>query len=113
VTWFANLQPARTDSQHKMDILTGLAGLLIGAVIARALTRRYAAAEMSRLQAQLQARIAHWQDEAERARANAARVGEQAAAWAAGCQQGREDVISIAHALAHYATGSGEDPTAD
>jgi hypothetical protein len=92
-----------------MDILTGLAGLLIGAVIARALTRRYAAAEMSRLRA----RIAHWQDEAERARANAARVGEQAAAWAAGCQQGREDVISIAHALAHYATGSGEDPTAD
>jgi len=95
-----------------MDILTALAGLLIGAIAARALTRGYAAAEISRLRAQLQARIAYWQDEAERARANAAQVGEQAAAWAAGCQQGREDVISIAHALAHYAARSGDGPPA-
>ena len=93
-----------------MDILIGLAGLLMGAVAARALTRGYAAAEMSRLRARLQARIDYWQDEAERARANAARVGEQAAAWAAGCQQGREDVISIAHSLAHHATESGDGP---
>jgi hypothetical protein len=88
-----------------MDILTGLAGLLIGAAAARAITRRYAAAEMRRIRAQLQERIAYWQDETERARANAARVGEQAAAWAAGCQQGREDVISIARAFARHATG--------
>jgi hypothetical protein len=95
-----------------MDILTGLAGLLTGVVAAAALTRGYAAAEMGRLRARLQARIDYWQDEAERARANAARVGDQAAAWAAGCQQGREDVISIAHALAHHATDSGDGPAA-
>jgi len=95
-----------------MDIVTGLAGLLIGAVAARAIARGYAAAEMSRLRAQLQERIAYWQDEAERARANAARVGEQAAAWAAGCQQGREDVISIARAFARHATGPGDGPAA-
>jgi hypothetical protein len=91
-----------------MAILTGLGGLLIGAIVARALTRGYAAAEMNRLRAQLQERIAYWQDEAERARANAARVGEQAAAWAAGCQQGREDVISIARAFTHHAPGPGD-----
>lgn len=83
-----------------MDIITGLAGLMIGAVAAWTFTRGHAAGEMSRLRAQLQARIAYWQDEAERARASTARVGEQAAAWAAGCQQGREDVLSLALALA-------------
>jgi hypothetical protein len=95
-----------------MEILTGLAGLMIGAVAAWAVTRGHAAGEMSQLRAQLQARIAYWLDETERARASTARVGEQAAAWAAGCQQGREDVISIVHALAHHATESGDGPAA-
>ena len=95
-----------------MDILTGLAGLMIGVVAAWAFTRGHAVGEMSQLRAQLQARIAYWQDETERARANTARVGEQAAAWAAGCQQGRKDVISIVHALAHHASESGNGPAA-
>ena len=95
-----------------MDILTGLAGLMIGAVAAWAFTLRHTAREMSQLRAQLQARIAYWQDETERARASTARVGEQAAAWAAGSQQGREEVISIVHALAHHATESGGGPAA-
>jgi hypothetical protein len=95
-----------------MDILTGLTGLIIGAVAAWGLARGHTAGKMSRLRAQLQARIDHWQDEAERARAQAARVGEQAAAWAAGCQQGREDVMSLARALAHLATGTDDGPAA-
>lgn len=95
-----------------MGILADLAWLMIGAAGAWGVTRGYAAREMSRLRAQLQARITYWQGEAERARSDAARVGERAAAWAAGCQQGREDVISLAHALAHCATGSGDDPAA-
>jgi len=95
-----------------MDILTGLAGLMIGAVAAWAFTRGHAAGELSQLRAQLQARVAYWQDETERARASTARVGERAAAWAAGCQQGREDVISIVHALAHHATEADSGPAA-
>jgi chitodextrinase len=95
-----------------MDIVTGLAGLMIGAVAAWKLRRGCTAGEMSQLRAQMHARIAYWQEETERARANAARVHEQAAAWAAGSQQGREDVISIVHALAHHATGSGDGPAA-
>jgi hypothetical protein len=95
-----------------MAILTGLAGLMIGAMAAWALARGRAAGKMSRLRAQMQARIDHWQDEAERARARAARVGDQAAAWAAGCQQGREDVMSLARALAHLAAGTDDGPAA-
>jgi hypothetical protein len=95
-----------------MDILTGLTGLMIGAVVAWGLARGLTAGKMSRLRAQLQARIDHWQDETERARAHAARVGEQAAAWAAGCQQGREDVMSLARALAHLASGTDDGPAA-
>jgi uncharacterized small protein (DUF1192 family) len=95
-----------------MDILTGFAGLMVGAVAAWAFTRGHAAGKLSQLQTQLQARIAYWQDETERARANTARVGEHAAAWAAGYQEGREGVISVVHALAHHATESGDGPAA-
>ena len=83
-----------------MGILTGLAGLVIGAVAAWQLARGYAAADMNRLRTQLEERIGFWQGETERARANAAQVTERTAAWVAGCQQGREDVISVARALA-------------
>src|SRR5215471_19747658 len=89
-----------------MDILTGLAWLMIGAVGAWGVTRGHAVRQIRRLRTQLQARVGYWQDEAERARAQAARVGEQAAAWTAGCQQGREDVMSLARALAHLGTGT-------
>ncbi|HTZ22527.1 MAG TPA: hypothetical protein VMC83_00900 [Streptosporangiaceae bacterium] len=92
---------AQIDSGREMDIVAGLIGLMMGAAAAWGLARRYTGREMGQLQAQLRARIDYWQDEAERAKANAARVGEQAAAWAAGCQQGREDVMSLARALTH------------
>ena len=95
-----------------MDILAGLAGLVAGAVMAWQLVRWRAAAELSRLRAQMDERIGYWQDEAERARAHAARTGEQAAAWAAGCQQGREEVMSLARALAHLPAGTDDDPAA-
>lgn len=52
--------------------------------------------------------IGYWQDQAERARANAARVAEQTAAWVAGCHEGREDVLSLARALARHGSGAGE-----
>jgi hypothetical protein len=79
-----------------MEIVVGLAGLLTGAAVAWRLAWWRAAAETSRLQA----RIGYWRDEADRAKASAARAAEQAAAWAAGCRQGREDVLSLALALA-------------
>jgi hypothetical protein len=81
-TLSAGLQRAQTGRRHEMEILAGLTGLMIGGAAAWELARRHAAGEMSRLRAQLQEQIGYWQDEAERARANAARVSEKAAAWA-------------------------------
>jgi hypothetical protein len=91
-----------------MDIVTGLAGLLIGASAACLVTWRSATAEMSRLRARLEERVSFWQGETERARASAAQVTERTAAWVAGCEQGREDVLSLARALAaQEPTGPG------
>jgi chromosome segregation ATPase len=95
-----------------MDILAGLTGLVIGAVAAWQLTKGRAAVQMSRLRAQLQEQIRNWQDETERARASAARLSEQTAAWIAGCQQGREDVLSLTRALSQQATRVDDDPAA-
>jgi hypothetical protein len=39
--------------------------------------------------------VNHWQEAAARANAEAARVAREADAFKAGCQSGREDVISI------------------
>jgi hypothetical protein len=89
-----------------MEVVAGLAGLLIGAVAAWVRTRAGAAAEASR-QAHLAARIGYWQDEAERAKASAARAEERAAAWAAGYQQGREDTLALARAIADQNAGNG------
>lgn len=82
-----------------MTVVAGLAGLLIGAATAWVLARCRAAAELSHLQAHLAARAGYWRDEAERAKASAARSAEQAATWADGYQQGREDVLSLARAF--------------
>ena len=96
-----------------MDIIAGLSGLLIGAVIAWQLAQGIAAAEMSRFRARMHEQIRHWQEETERARASAARISEQSAAWAAGCQQGREDVLSLTRVLAQHITQGGEASTSD
>jgi hypothetical protein len=79
-----------------MDILAGLIGLLIGAFTAWLMTRSCATAEMNRLRARLEERVTFWQGESERARASAAQVAERTAAWVAGCEQGREDILSLA-----------------
>jgi hypothetical protein len=89
-----------------MEVVAGLAGLLIGTVAAWVLARCRAAAEVSRLQAHLAARIGYWQDEAERAKASAARAEERAA----GYQQGREDVLALARGIS--ATNVGNSLTA-
>jgi hypothetical protein len=86
-----------------MVVMAGLAGLIIGAVAGWGLAQWHAAVARGRLQALLRTRIGYWHEEAERARATAARVSEQAAAWAAGCQHGREEVLSLAHDLAQAA----------
>ena len=92
-----------------MDIVAGLIGLLTGAFVAWLMTRRCASAQMRQLRARLEERISFWQGETERARASAAQVTERTAAWVAGCEQGREDVLFLARVLAApEPTGPGD-----
>lgn len=91
-----------------MVVLAGLSGLLIGAAVAWRAALAWANAEVGRVRARMQDQIGYWQDQAERARASAANVAEQTAAWVAGCRQGREDVLSLARALAQHGSEAGE-----
>lgn len=83
-----------------MEIVAGIAGLITGALAAWSLARARAAAELTRFQVQVAERIGYWRDEAQRAKAAAARAGERADGWAAGCRAGREEVLSLARTLA-------------
>jgi hypothetical protein len=94
-----------------MDILAGLIGLLIGAFAAWLMTRSCATADMSRLRARLEERVTFWQGETERARASAAQVAERTAAWVAGCEQGRQDVLSLARTCGAISDVGALDPT--
>jgi len=95
-----------------MDIVAGLIGMLTGAFVVGLATRRYAAREMSRLQARLEERVSFWQGETERARTSAAQVTERTAAWVAGCEQGRQDMLSLARTCGAISEAAGPGTTA-
>jgi predicted acylesterase/phospholipase RssA len=90
-----------------MNIFAMLSGLSIGAAAAWQLACGRAAAEMSRLRAQMEKQIRYWQEETERARADAAHLADRTAAWVAGCQQGREDVLSLTRTLGQHIADDG------
>jgi hypothetical protein len=78
-----------------MAVLILIVGCGIGAAIGWWRGQARAADAIARARAAMAHEIRHWQDAAARATAEAARVAQEAQAWAAGCQQGRDDVISI------------------
>ena len=78
-----------------MTMLTLLLGLGVGIAVGRWLATRRAAAALAHAEAAMRKELIHWQETAERATAEAARVGREAEAYKAGCKHGREDVISI------------------
>lgn len=78
-----------------MNALTTIAWATLAAVVAWGLTLAHATAAIARLKSELRKEVRHWQAEAARARAHAALLAQDAATWAAGCKQGREDVIAI------------------
>ena len=78
-----------------MTMLTLFLGLGVGIVVGRWLAARRAAATLAHAEAAMRKELIHWQETAERATAEAARVDREAEAYKAGCKHGREDVISI------------------
>lgn len=78
-----------------MPVIILIIGFCIGAAIGwwRGMAR--SADAIARSRAAMAHEIRHWQDAAARATAEASRVAQEARAWADGCRQGRDDVISI------------------
>ena len=93
-----------------MDILSGLAGLVAGAFVAWEFAQGYSAAEMNRLLARSEEKIRYWQAETKRAEDAASQAEDRMAAWIEGCQQGREDALSLARSLFRHPSPAGEPP---
>ena len=99
-------------SSPEMDIIAGLSGLLIGAVVAWLLAQGMAAAEMSR------APGAHARTGPSLARGDRTSQGQHGPDLRAdgrlgrlAAQQGREDVLSLTRALAQHITQPGDGST--
>jgi hypothetical protein len=76
--------------------------MIMAAVIGWGITMAFASARHSRLMDEIvrieqlaRREIQHWQDEAARARSRAAQLARDSETWAAGCKQGRDDVITV------------------
>lgn len=78
-----------------MEAFLILVWFLAGAIAGWGVTSLRAAGTMSRAREQMRREIRHWQSETERYKAVADRHAQEKAAWAAGCKQGRDDVITI------------------
>lgn len=78
-----------------MDALTTAAWAAITAVTAWGLTRARAAAAISRIRKEMLEEVHHWQAESARAKARAAQLANDIAAWTAGCKQGRDDLVTV------------------
>ena len=100
-----------------MDALAVAAWVILAAVAGWGFTMVYAATQLSRVredmtlvQEQLHREIRHWQDEAARARSHAAQMAKEAATWAAGHKQGRDDVVTTLPLIMAHITAQEGSP---
>ena len=83
-----------------MTTLTTIAWAVFAAVIAWGVTMWRASATIARLESRWRMELRRSQGDVARARAHAAQLAQDAAAWAAGCRQGRDDVIAVVPLIA-------------
>jgi methylthioribose-1-phosphate isomerase len=67
----------------------------VAATAAWGLTLRHASAAVRRLHADMRDEVRRAQAETARARTHAAQLSRELASWRAGCQQGREEVMTL------------------
>jgi hypothetical protein len=76
--------------------LLALIWVLIGVAVGWRFGSRHATSQvLMRARQQMRQEIRYWQDRAERSKVRADQLALENEAWAAGYQQGREDVITI------------------
>jgi hypothetical protein len=78
-----------------MHALIFLMGIALGAAIGWRFGMIRASTMVAEVSARMRREVRQWRDAAARATAEAERIAQEAETWAAGCKQGREDVISI------------------
>ena len=85
-----------------MNGLTVATLMVMAAVMAWGFTMAVASAHHSRLrdeivraEQRMRREVQHWKDEAARTTSYAAQLERDSATWAAGCKQGRDDVITV------------------
>jgi hypothetical protein len=78
-----------------MFLLTLILVLIGVAVGWRFGSRRSTSRALTQARQQMRQEIRYWQDRAERSKVRADQLAQENEAWAAGYQQGREDVITI------------------
>jgi hypothetical protein len=83
------------DGAQVIGALETIGWIIVAAVTAWGLTLAHATSAIGRLDASRRREIQYWKDKTARARAHAAQVSQDAAAWAAGNKQGRDEVISM------------------
>jgi hypothetical protein len=100
-----------------VDALAIAAWIILAAVAGWGFTMVHAAAQlarvrddMTRVQEQMHREIKHWQDEAARAKSHAAQIAKEAATWAAGHKQGRDDVVTTLPLIMAYITAQEGSP---
>ncbi len=85
-----------------MNGLTVATLMIMAGVIAWGFTMAFACTRHARLRDEVvrieqlaRREIQHWKDEALRARSHAAQLTRDSETWAAGCKQGRDDVLTV------------------
>jgi hypothetical protein len=78
-----------------MGVLSIIGWSFVAAITAWGITLSWAKLELAHRHSVMQQDVRYWYAEAIKARDLAAQLKQEIATWSKGCQQGREDVMSI------------------
>jgi hypothetical protein len=94
--------------------LLALILVLIGVAVGWRFGSRHATSQvLMRARQQMRQEIRYWQEQAERSKVRADLLAQENEAWAAGYQQGREDVITIVPHITAQQRLLSQDRTTD
>lgn len=78
-----------------MSVLIIMAFAATAVLVAWRAALARSAATISRLREEMGEEVRYWQAESARAKVRTAQLEKEVASWSAGCQQGRDDLVSV------------------